>query len=1037
MGSLTRYFVQNPKVTFIITLFIVALGYLGLRQMNSETFPNVNFAIALIETYYPGATAEDIEIKITRPIEEEIRKISGLKDVRSISQFGRSRINIRVDMDNSSIVIKDVMSDIQRAIDRVQDLPKDLLQKPKFTEMKSEEFAAIEIAVVGGNQLRKRDIIAERLKEELEDNNLIKNVQLDGFLKREFQIYVSLENCKKFHVSVDEIINQIRTYNVDIPAGEIDVDGSQSIIRLNSKVKNKADLESIPLRSVLSGEMIFVKDVAEVRDSSEKAKILTRYAGKESSNLTVLKKGGADTVKLVSQVIPILEEYKKNNPDFDFVIFNNEAKRVENKISILSSNAYYGFALVIIVLFIFLPGRIGIITALSLPITLLATLGSMPTFSLTLNSITILALIISMGMLVDNAIVISSEWLDKKQKGMSSFDAAINSVRELWVPITATALTTIAAFLPMLVTKGIMGEFIYAIPIVVTVSLVLCLLESFFLLPMRLHVVDTLFSKLNSKRNKSSHDTKPWFEKLSKKFSQFMCWSIKNRYITALTIFGLFVSSILVTVFFNKFYLFPADQTEIYLGRIKLDPSATLEETYKATEDLELKIHQVIPKEWIKHSVSIAGSSLADPIDIRGEVGDNVGIVKIFASDFAKVEIPYTEFLEKLKTIQVSKATELMFEELIEGPPVGAAITAIFRSNDSSSLDLVINEVLRELSSIKGISNLKIDDVFGPQEIKVNIDEQKIARLGLTAEQVGDTIKAAIGGMVISNVSLNNKTVDLKISFDAKSKLDLAKLDQILIRDRVGNLLTLNQVATLDQLPSSAQIKRFDFKKARTILGDVDNIQITSVEANQKVQAVFNKLKTTYPEVSLVFGGEQENTKESMTSLVSALILSIIAIYAIMVAILGSYLAPALIMTSIPLGLFGVSFAFWAHGRPIGFLALNGVIALGGIIVNNGIILIDYINRMRQEKEFHLDEILVKAPVDRLRPVLATSLTTMGGLFPTAYGIGGSDNMLIPMTLALAWGLFTGTLLTLIWIPSGYAIIEDIMSFMKKKFLHE
>lgn len=1033
MGSLTRYFVVNPKVTFILTMFIVTLGFLGLKQMNSETFPNVNFAIALIDTYYPGATAEDIEVKITRPIEEEIRKISGLKDVRSISQFGRSRINIRVDMDNSSVVVKDVMSDIQRAIDRVQDLPKDLLQKPKFTEMKSEEFAAIEIAVVGNNDARSRDIVAERLKEDLEDNSLIKNVQLDGFLKREFQIFVSLEKSKKFHVSVDEIINQIKTYNIDIPAGEIDVDGMQSIIRLNSKIKNKTDLENIPLRSILGGEMIFIKDVAEVMDLSEKAKILTRYAGLTSTNLTVLKKGGADTVELVRQVMPVLEDYRKNNPNYKFIIFNNEAKRVEDKISILASNAYYGFAIVMVVLFFFLPGRVGLVTSLSLPITLLATLGSMPSFSLTLNSITILALIISMGMLVDNAIVISDDWLSNTGKGMNSVEAAVKTVSDLWIPITATALTTIAAFLPMLVTKGIMGEFIYAIPIVVTVSLVLCLLESFFLLPMRLYIIDKYFKGFKKNNDNKTAQAKAWFFKLSEKFTTFMTWSVKHRYLTAIGILSLFIFSILVTVFFNKFYLFPADQTEIYLGRIKLDPSTSLEQTYNAIEELELKIHQVIPKEWINHSVSIAGSSLADPIDVRGELGDNVGIVKIFATDYAKVNIPYTQFLEKLRTIKVENAKELMFEELIEGPPVGAAVTAVFRSNDAKSLNLVVQEVLKELGSVKGISNLMVDDVYGPQEVKVRIDQQKIARLGLTPEQVGETIKAAIGGIVISNVSLNNKTVDLKVSFDANSKLDLGKLDQILIRDKLNNLLTLNQVAILDKMPSSVQIKRFDFKIARTILADVDNKNVTSTEANQKIVELFAKLKTQYPEVSLVFGGEQENTNESMTSLVSALILSIIAIYAIMVAIFGSYLSPALIMTSIPLGLFGVSISFWAHGRPIGFLALNGVIALGGIIVNNGIILIDYINRMRKENSLSLSEILVKAPVDRLRPVLATSLTTMGGLFPTAYGIGGSDNMLIPMTLALAWGLFTGTFLTLIWIPSGYAIIEDAMNLFKKR----
>ncbi len=227
-------------------------------------------------------------------------------------------------------------------------------------------------------------------------------------------------------------------------------------------------------------------------------------------------------------------------------------------------------------------------------------------------------------------------------------------------------------------------------------------------------------------------------------------------------------------------------------------------------------------------------------------------------------------------------------------------------------------------------------------------------------------------------------------------------------------------------------MKRFDYKRAKTITANVDTKIITSVQANQLVAKNFAEISSVHPDVNMVFGGEQESTNESMASLANAMMLALVGIYAIMVYIFRSYLAPGLIMTTIPMGLLGMSVAFWAHGRPVGFLSMIGVIGLAGIIVNNGIILIDFINQMRSEGKMPLRDILIKAPTIRLKPVMATSLTTMGGLFPTAYGIGGADAMLVPMTLAMAWGLTTGTILTLIWIPAGYAIIEDMMKLVRK-----
>lgn len=1028
MRNLAHFFITNPKLTFVITIFLFIFGFMGIKKMNAESYPAVDFATAIIETEYYGATPEDIEVKITKPIEDEIRTVSGLKDVRSTSQAGRSKIVVRVDMDNPKVIVKDVMGDLQRAIDRAKDLPTDLRDKPKFTEIKSEEFAALEIAVVGSNANRQRDLIADALKEDIEDDKNVKGVALDGYREREFEIELSRKKLDEYHIGVDEVLTKIGARNTNIPGGELEDANIQRLVKVDGKIKTAEELSAMAIRSNLSGQTVYLKDIAKVKDGQEEPRTLTRYMGEEATILVVTKKSGADTLKLVGNVKPLLSKYeKKYEGKAKFVIFNDEGVRVQNKLNTLSSNAISGLIVVVAVLLFFMHGRIGVMVALSLPISLLAALGVMPSFGMSLNSITILALIIAMGMLVDNSVVISEEYIRRRQEGANSLDAAVDTVTNMWIPITATAFTTIAAFLPMLVTTGIMGRFIYAIPVVVTAALLFCLVECFLLLPMRLHFVAKNIDVTPAEDKKGG-----WFDKVSARFEKFMEWVVDHRYLTALSMLGIVVFSFVVIGVFNKFMLFPPEQTEIYLARLELPENTKVERTYELTRELELKINAALTDKLLKHSVSYAGTSLAIPTDVRGQFGDNVGIVKMYATDYAKYNVNYLDYLKIIREIKIPEAKVLTFEEQVNGPPVGAPVTVTFRSNDGKSLDSLIAKIINDLNQTKGVFDTKVDDVYGPDEVNVELDYEKVDRLGLTPAAIGNTVRTALTGTFVSDVTLNNKEAELKVKFGDVSKKDINDLGNVKVMEGRGNLVPLSILAKFDVTRGTPQVKRLDYKRAKTVTGNVDTTIITSVDANQVVAKSFAKYAPEHPDVTMVYGGEQESTNESMASLANAMVLALIGIYAIMVYIFRSYLAPGLIMTTIPLGLLGVSVSFWAHGRPVSFLAMIGVIGLAGIIVNNGIILIDFINQMKSEGKLGLREILIKAPTIRLKPVMATSLTTMGGLFPTAYGIGGADSMLIPMTMAMAWGLTTGTVLTLVWIPAGYGIIEDFMGLMNK-----
>jgi len=1027
-----RFFISNKKFTLVLSLFFVFYGLSGLIQLKKEQFPSVNIGSANITTSYPGASAEDIEAKITNPIEDEIRTVSGIKEVKSISQPGLSIITVYVDIDNYKVA--DVISKMQRAIDRVPDLPLDLPAPPNFLEIKSDEFPILELAVVGSNDNRLRNRVADELKDELEDNKNVAGVQMKGYYDRQFNIYLKQEELKKFHVGVNEVVQRLKNQNITVPAGSLVTPDQQTLIKIEGKLNSAKEIEDMVVRSNFSGERILLRDIARIEDGEEIPDLLASYNGEEATLLVITKKEGADIVDLTKETTQIVKLFEqKYKEQLKFPMYFNEGLKVQRRLDILQSNGISGLILVLILLFLFLPGRIGFVTALSLPLAVFATLGLMLTSGLTLNTITILALVISLGMLVDNAVVISENYVRLRREGYGKKGASVKTIKDLWIPIAATALTTIAAFLPMLVTKGIIGQFIIGIPIVVSASLIISLLEGYFLLPMRLTAVDSTKSKKNSanRNQKTSHETLDWFDRLLlPKFERLSRILVRRRYSVAIAFTVLLVGSLLLMGIGNKFVLFPADQTEIYTSRIKLPRGTRVNVTIEKMSQLKNLIQEKLGTD-AEHITYVAGDSRIDLGDPKAQRGENVGLLRIFVSQNARNNRSTNEVLNVLRSIKLEGAEELSFEALINGPPVGDPITAVFRSNNEKDLKQVTDSILEKLKSMPGILNLKLDDVIAEDEIKVEVDIPTASRLGLDIDSIGAAIRTGMAGIDVADINLENKEVDYHIKLLESDRRSMDSLKQLLIMNPSGNLIPLEKVAKFVNQTGQANIKRFNYKRAKTLTGSLDDKLLTALDANQIVEKSFKEIQDNYPSVSLKFGGEGERIQESMTSLAAALLMSVIGIFAILVFLFNSYLRPFIIMTTIPLGMVGVSVAFFVEQRPISFMAMIGIIGLGGIIVNSGIVLISFIESLKKEIKTNLEDVLVKASTLRLRAVVVTSITTVAGLLPTAYGIGGSDEFIVPLTLAMAWGLTSGTVLTLLWIPSAYAITEDMALFFK------
>ncbi|MAF89870.1 MAG: hypothetical protein CL674_01255 [Bdellovibrionaceae bacterium] len=1030
MKKLFYFFIDNYKVSLVLMGLAILMGLQGLANLRKESRPPVDFAKAQVLSLYPGSSAEEVEEKITRKIEDEIRQVDGLKDVKSVSQAGRSTITIRVDMDN--VDTDEVMNELQRAVQKVSDLPEDMLEAPTFTRFKAAEIPIFELTINGSNEDRKRDALAFQLKTELEDIKGVAEVRYSGYREREYQILLKPEKMRSLHVGIPEVLSAVRGRTQNIPAGSIEDPENQMLVRVTGQVEYAQELANLVVRSNFSGQKILIKDIADVRDGMEDATILTRNNGQPATVLTVTKKEKADTLDTVAQLEMVIEGFKERMlPEgYSLTVFNNESTRIKEQLGIVIGNAVGGLALVLIILIIFLPGSLGFATALSLPIALLGTIGLMPGMGVTFNTISMMALVIAIGMLVDNSVVISENYARLREEGLEIKEAALKAAHQFWVPLTATVLTTIAAFLPMLVTKGVMGQFIKWIPIIVTLSLSMSLLESFFLLPARLQWT------VRNVKPKEEEEKRDWFEGIQNRFEAFMRLAIRRRYIVSVLIGLLFFGSLFINVFLNRFELFPSNAVETYLAFYETPIEYNLEKTDSLTHRLVEDVHRVLadePKDMIESIITRAGVAMKNPGDANAKNGEYVGMMQIVVPAEIAREQDSLQILKKLRGIDKGQFTKLSFEAQKNGPPVGAAMSLTFRSNYKAELKELVGKFQSEISKIEGVVDLETDVVRGGPEFRVIPNYQRIASMNINTNEVGTALRTALQGAIVSELTRDGDDFYIRVRYRDKERATMKSLKNTYIMDSATRrLVPLYSIVDIKREEAPEVRKHFDMKTAITVTSNVEQDKITSIVLNKKAADIAQNLLKDYPRVSLVVGGEAESTKESISSLMQAMVLSALGIFGILVFLFRSFLRSFLVISTIPLGLIGVSISFFLHNRPLSFFALIGVVGLAGVIVNAAIVLVSYIDETLEEGKLSFQDALAQASTHRLRSVLVTGLTTVGGLMPSAYGIGGTDEVLVPMTLALSWGLISGTIVTLIWVPCGYAIIEDYMAVVWK-----
>ncbi len=1035
MKKIISFFAKEHTIGNLLTFFLIAAGIYSISNIRRDIFPPVNYDITLIRALLPGASPEQGEKLILNSIEEKIKEVDGIDEVRSATTESQSLVTIKLDPNARDI--NKTNSDIQNAIDQIDSLPDDA-EKPVITNLESGLLPVIE-AIISGPfddfQIRK---ISNDLADELGLVDGVSSVSKLGYFNKEYLVSLDQQKMKRRQISMSQVIRSLQTQNISAPAGKLTLSsGNDELIRTEGQYQSEQDILNTQVSANLDGFGTKLKDIATVTKQLEEPTRVYKYEGNKSIILQITKKVNADALRLVKEIKQTTADFIEQYDSRINVSFSKDMSvYLKTRLQALGGNLLIGLLLVIIVLTLFLPWQVTLVVSIGVPVALLGTFAVAFLLNWSINLISLIGLIIVLGMLVDDAIVVSENIWSEFEKTGDKAKSIVDGVMNVIGPVTASILTTVSAFAPMLFMSGIFGAFVFHIPSMVILALAFSMFEVFLILPS--HFSNWVGGSAQ-KRQKKKH----WFDPCIRIYKRFVGWSLRFRYLMLLSGIIVFSSTVFLVYKSGKFKLFSSDGVNLFFVKIEGPPSISLDEMSKKIEPIE-KLIAELPKTEILDYVSTIGIYQRDPLDPQTKYGNQFASIQINLQ--AKLPNGRTAFdimadLNKKLTVPeglISVQTELP----PQGPPQGRDVSIDISGSDFDVLYEIADKIVTELRNDGLVKNIDNSFIPGKDEWQITPKPLAMAASGITTAQLAQDIRAEFDGVIATSIRTLDEEINIRVQTSKSDDLasdTLTKLKSIKVGNKRGSLTQLSKIATFEKSKSLSMITHLNYKRSLNVSAD----SIDPSDNRKALQSIKPKVKEifkNYPGYKYNYGGMDKDTNESLKSLFVAFMAAFFFIFSLLIVTFRSFLQPILILTSIPLGFIGAILAMLLHGKPFGFMSLLGTVALAGVIVNNSIVLTDFVNKSRK-RGLDLSKSIVDAAGKRLRPIVLTTITTVSGLMPTAYGnyleeylgIGGYDPFIVPIALALGWGLFMGSILTLIYFPCFIRILDDIRFLFVKK----
>ena len=1058
--SIPKLSVSNPVLSNLLMVVITALGVYAWVTLPRDLIPEIVTYTARISTFYPGASAETVEKLVTARIEDAIEKVDQIDLITSKSSEGRSDISVQFEEISDRDFDKRIQ-DLRNAVDRIKDLPSELLDQPEVVAVDiSNGVPMVTVAVSGDLDESQMKLAAEALEKQIIKIDGVSNIQVAGVRDREIWVEVDPDRLKSYNLVAEQVSLALSQRNLNLPAGVLEVGQSEFLVRTMGEFRSVAEIAETIIKVTTYGTPVRVKDIATVRDTYQEARTLSRINGQPSISLTIQKKNDGNAIRIIDQIRKIVTPYTEGQtnpvnqmiqktsskltpielpPETKISLVNDSSVLLRERLGILQNNALLGLVLVVVFLWLFMGSRNAFFAALGIPTAILGALWILKLMGSSINASTLFGLILVIGIVVDDAIVVIENVFRRMEEGLSPAKAAIVGAQEVAWPVLSASLTTMAAFLPLILMSGIPGQFMRVVPITGVVVILASLVEVFAILPA--HIAE--WSKPTTANSEESNSN--WFVNIQDRYVELLNRILDWRYVIVFgTVLGTFVFSILAFISLPK-ELFPGEDFPQFYIKVDMPTDYGIEETTQFMEKLE-RVVKSLPKE--EYVALVTNIGLQTPTNgLEGtSISSNVAevLVELVPKDErnrSRDEI--IEFL-RLQMTEITGAEKIYFDKQEGGPPRGRDVEVKVKGDRIPQLVAIANQLKKKLSSIDGVFDVKDDFKSGKPEIRLRTKGEKLRQFGLTIFQVANNVRHAIEGNTCTVYRDADEAIDVVVKYTKNSMNTIDALSQMMIATPSGISVPLKDIAQISRENSLVDIKRFDVERAITVSASVDREVTSPAIATQVLQATFEDIGFRYPGYSLDFRGEFDQILESFKELgLKLLPMGVMLMYFILGAQFKSFLQPFIILFAIPFGVIGAMVGLLITQSTLSLIALFGVVALAGIVVNDSIVLIDFINQRRnqnQKSKTYDDQEKANDPVDelrdavlkgsrlRLRPIVLTSITTIAGLIPMFLGLGGKSPVWQPLASTIIFGLLFSTLLTLFVMPALYYIIEGIRS---------
>jgi multidrug efflux pump subunit AcrB len=979
----------------------------------------------MVTTRYPGASPEDVELNVTNQIEEELKEVDGIDHYTSYSMENISIVHIWLDREAGDS--QKIKTDVRDAVSRASDLPTEVDEEPLVEEITTATaIPIIEVGLSGAVPYAVLRDGARQLEKRLLDLPGVGSVTKYGYLDREIKVEVEQDAVERYQVPEHEIVSAIQNRNIRATGGSFESYTSEKNIVTLAEFSDPMEVGEVIVRVREGGSTIRVKDLAVLRDDFEPAKVLSRMNGTPAISFLVFKKEQADIIRTVDDIQELIETNLNQFPAGVNIEYSNDKSRlVHNRLKVVVSNGLLGLILVMVMLGLFLDWRSAFWVALSIPVVLLGTLFMLPVFGAFLDTIAMGAMILVIGIIVDDGIVVAENIWRYRESGMAPLQAATQGAYTVFKPVLTTIITTALAFMPMFFMIGSLGDFIFVIPLVVTIALFISLTDTLFIMPAH------LIAGVRVTKGTSPGRTSRWFTKLRQTFKRFLKYFLGIRYRVVAVFIALLAGSFMYAAKYMDFVLFPTQSADEFYVLVELPSGSSLEHTAESMEQVE-KVITGLPVNELDSYVTRVGTHGQYSM---GE-NENWAHVGVYLTPFAERNRNADQIVAGLRSEldQLEGFSNFAFIVDSGGPPMGRPVTLRVIGSNDRQRNALVGEVISFLEGIEGVKDIERDDKLGKEQITVDLDYLRLAENQLSVADVAKNIRLAYDGEIVTSVRYGDEDVDFRVILEEEARGSAEVLGQLIIPNASGRFIKLEEVADFRVGPGPSNFYHFNNERTITVTADIEKGETTPLLVTEAVLDAID-VEQDWRGLRVVVGGEAEESQKSMGSLMVAFAGAAIGIYLVLVLLFNSMLQPLIVMFAVPFGLTGVILAFALHQQSLGFLAMLGVIGLMGIVVNDSLILVNLYNQLRNEKpDKQAMDVILEAATHRFRPIVLTSVTTVAGLLPMAYGIGGSDPFSAPMALAMGYGILFATPLTLILLPCTLMVGADARDRLPKRF---